>query len=123
MLRHAKRRATIKGLPFNLCESDITIPDTCPALCIPLAKNLGAKTGNDNSPSLDRIIAHRGYVRGNIIVVSNKANRIKSNATPAEMLAVAKFYLQLLKGKKNPNPSHRRGHPLLHRRGPRRNQN
>lgn len=108
MIRHAKRRATIKGLPFNLTESDIVIPTFCPALGLPLVKNFGGTTGSDNSPSLDRIVAHRGYVRGNVIVISYKANRIKSNATPAELAAVVKFYNKLLrsKGKKHPHRTH-----------------
>lgn len=42
--------------------------------------------GGPSSPSLDRLRPELGYVRGNICVISNLANRIKSNATSAEEL-------------------------------------
>lgn len=99
MLSRAKGRASAKRIPFDLCEDDIRIPSHCPALGIPLVKNLGGKVGNDNSPSLDRIVPHMGYVKGNIVVVSYKANRIKTDATPAELAKVAKFYNKLKRKK------------------------
>jgi hypothetical protein len=43
----------------------------------------------DNSPSLDRIVNERGYVRGNIIVVSHIANRCKSTLGSADLLRLA----------------------------------
>jgi hypothetical protein len=45
----------------------------------------------DNSPTLDRIDPARGYVPGNIAVLSALANRIKSNAAPAQIRAVLAF--------------------------------
>ncbi len=57
---------------------------------------------SSSSPSLDRIIPEKGYVKGNVIVVSNKANVIKNNATPEEIIAVGEFYKKLLEeAKKN----------------------
>jgi len=47
------------------------------------------------SPSLDRIDPKKGYVRGNIIVLSHLANTIKSHATPDELETVAAFVRQL----------------------------
>lgn len=41
-------------------------------------------------PSLDKIIPKLGYVKGNVWVVSNKANRIKSNATIEELELLVK---------------------------------
>ena len=48
-----------------------------------------------NSPSFDRIDPTKGYVKGNVIIVSNKANVIKSNATVEELERVSSFYRQL----------------------------
>lgn len=91
-----KTRARKKGLAFDLTEEDINIPSHCPVLGIPLFHKRGKGTGpHDNSPSLDRIIPEKGYVKGNVIVVSSKANRIKSNATADEILAVGNFYKDL----------------------------
>lgn len=87
MVRAAKARADQKGIPFNLTPSDIQIPHTCPVLDIPIIT--GQRKATDNSPSLDRVVPSMGYVRGNVIVISNRANRIKNNATVDELEAVA----------------------------------
>ena len=47
----------------------------------------------------DRIDPKKGYVKGNIIVVSMRANRIKTDATVDEIRKVADFYEKLLKNK------------------------
>ena len=96
LLSSSKSSAKLKGLPFDLEESDIVVPTHCPILGIEL--KLGtAGTGacRDAAPSLDRIIPEKGYVKGNVVVVSFRANRIKSNATADEILAVGKFYKDL----------------------------
>ena len=92
-----RARAKKLSVPFDLVEKDIVIPSHCPILGIPLAHSRGNGTGpKDNSPSIDRIVPEKGYVRGNVVVVSFRANRIKSNATPDEILAVGNFYKELL---------------------------
>jgi hypothetical protein len=58
-------------------------------LGIPLV--MGDKYAHDNSPSLDRIIPELGYVKGNIMVISHKANTIKSNANIEELEKVFCF--------------------------------
>ena len=92
MLRIVKQSARIKGLAFNLTKEDIVIPDMCPVLGIPLFKD---GTKGANTPSVDRIKPELGYVKGNILVVSLLANRIKTNATAEQILAVGKFYAEL----------------------------
>jgi hypothetical protein len=82
IFRGAKKRAKEKGLPFLIEQSDILVPDFCPILGIPLAVADGKF--NDNSPTLDRLIPELGYVPGNIAVISNRANRMKDNATSEE---------------------------------------
>ena len=88
--RSAKRRAIKRGLKFNLVLSDIKIPSHCPVLGIPLIR--GGPRGSPNTPSLDRIKPRLGYIRGNVIVISWRANQIKSDATFAELKAIAEFY-------------------------------
>jgi hypothetical protein len=90
MLFHAKSRARRAGLPFNLTEDDIDIPTHCPVLGIPLARHLGG-TASDASPSLDRIRPELGYTRGNVVVMSNRANTIKSHATSHELITVGQW--------------------------------
>ncbi len=95
MLQNAKRRARERNLPFNLTPADIVVPEVCPVLGLWLSHANGNVT--DHSPSLDRIIQEKGYVRGNVIVVSYKANRMKSNATVGELRKLADFYEALVK--------------------------
>jgi hypothetical protein len=84
ILERAKRRSKKYNLPFNIDISDIIIPEFCPVLEIKLERNYGG-SANDNSPSLDKIIPYLGYVKGNIRVISHKANTMKNNATEEEL--------------------------------------
>lgn len=70
----ARKRARERGIQFQLSAAEIIIPQTCPALGIPL--RLGDRR-SPNSPSLDRIEPWRGYVSGNVRVISDRANRLK----------------------------------------------
>ena len=92
----AKSRATKYNIPFNIDIEDVIIPDFCPALGIKIIK-VGKKI-TDNSPTLDRIVPSLGYIKGNIVVISNKANRIKSNATSDEIGLVYKWLIDLKSG-------------------------
>lgn len=84
----AKGRARRDGTYFSITVEDIKIPQICPVLGIPLSFGAKATEDRSNSPSLDRIDSKLGYVPGNVIVMSHKANTIKSNATLAELDAV-----------------------------------
>lgn len=84
MLCSAKSRAKKAGVPFDLRLEDILIPDTCPILGISLLRNKG-KGPTANSPTIDRLIPSLGYVRGNISIVSHRANQIKNDATLDEL--------------------------------------
>ena len=97
MLSRAKARAKKFGLLFDIGLEDIEIPRFCPILGIELIHAL-EKKGNlerGRSPSLDRIDNSKGYVRGNIIVVSHRANCIKRDATILELQRIADFYTRL----------------------------
>ena len=87
----AKKRAKLKGQEFNLEIEDIpAIPEFCPILNIKIVAN---KTHSplDSSPSLDRIDSNKGYTKGNIQIISNRANRIKSDATIEEIELLLNF--------------------------------
>lgn len=84
-----KSRAAREGVPFGLTIDDMIIPDVCPVLGIPILLDPNHR---DNYPSVDRIIPVLGYVPGNIVIVSYRANRIKNDATIDELTKVASFY-------------------------------
>ncbi len=90
LLKSAKSRARARDREFKITAGDVSIPSVCPVLGIPLFPNK-IKRG-DNSPSIDRIKNSRGYVPGNVVVVSYRANRIKSDATAEELRKLAEFY-------------------------------
>lgn len=83
LVSHVKRRAKEMGLPFDLEPQDIKVPSVCPVLGIPLS--IEGKGQRDDCPSIDRIIPELGYVKGNIRIISMRANGFKSDATLAEM--------------------------------------
>lgn len=92
---NCRTRAERDGIKFSLTREDIHIPDKCPVFGTPFApKERTDKRyfGQSYAPSIDRIDNSKGYVPGNIIVVSCRANSIKGDATLEELQAVAKFY-------------------------------
>jgi hypothetical protein len=86
MLTQSRIRARKRGLEHTLTLADIQIPGKCPILGIEL------KIGVDKecSPSLDRIDSSRGYTPDNVWVISLRANRIKNDSTPDELLLLAR---------------------------------
>ena len=49
---------------------------------------------NKYAPSLDKIIPEKGYVKGNVVVVSMIVNRLKSDANYKDMEKILKYYLK-----------------------------
>ena len=92
MLKDAKYRASKRNIPFNITLDDFDVPIRCPVFGFKLT------IGHPNrTPSLDRIIPALGYVRGNVIVVSLLANRIKTDAAINQLRLVADYYENLLR--------------------------
>jgi hypothetical protein len=91
MWARAKARAKARGIEFNIEVSDIVIPDLCPISGTPFV------VGDHNlAPSLDRIDNKRGYVSGNVIVVQNYWNKLKSNGSVDDFIKLAKFYAKFM---------------------------
>jgi hypothetical protein len=87
----AKQRSKKSGLDFDIDREYIReiLTDTCPVLGLELKRGDGTFT--DNSPSLDRIDSSKGYVKGNVKVISDRANRIKRDATLAELKSIVEY--------------------------------
>ena len=83
-----RHRAKSKGLACTITADDIQPPLVCPVLGIPL--RFGGEIGND-SPSVDRFDNSEGYVRGNVYVISWRANNLKRDATIDELLRVVAY--------------------------------
>jgi hypothetical protein len=77
LFKLAMRRAKQKNIDFTIEESDIIVPEFCPLLGTQI--KMGTKHDKGSSASLDRIDPSLGYVKGNVWVISNRANTAKSN--------------------------------------------
>lgn len=93
-LNFHKSRAKRNGLEFNITYEDVFLPEYCPILNIKL--DYGADKSNSNSPSIDRIDNTKGYIKGNIIVMSRLANAMKSSASFDELELFCKNILKLV---------------------------
>lgn len=94
ILSSCKSTAKIRGLEFDLDISDIVIPQYCPILKVELT-NLRGKGRTAYNPSIDRLDSSRGYVKGNVWIISDIANRMKTDATKEQLVAFAKGVLDI----------------------------
>jgi hypothetical protein len=84
MLRRARTRAERKGLKFNIALEDLLpLPTFCPVYGLRLVYDGGAQ--QDATASIDRIENDKGYVKGNVAVISIKANSDKQGSTLARL--------------------------------------
>lgn len=83
----AKARAKKYSLVFEIQHQDIIVPEVCPVFGTPFVK------GTIYCATLDKINPSLGYVKGNIQVLSKKANMMKSNASKEELEQFAKWVL------------------------------
>ncbi len=73
-------------VPWDLKYEDIFWPEYCPVLGIKL--DYFTKTKSFNHPAFDRFIPCLGYVKGNVHIISSKANTLKSNGTTEEFAKI-----------------------------------
>jgi len=93
MVKNARQRAKDKNLAFNIDNDFVRsiTPSHCPIFNTKLEWSLQRGNGPrslPNSPSLDRIDPERGYVKGNVWIISYRANQIKSDASHEELKLV-----------------------------------
>lgn len=84
----ARRRAIKEGMDFNLSPEDVVIPLRCPVFGHRLKPLSGSPL---TSPSLDRVDNTKGYVKGNVAVISHRANTIKGDASYLELVQVCEW--------------------------------
>jgi hypothetical protein len=89
LFRNAQQRARARGIEFSITVADIVVPPNCPIFGTVFM--IGDRAAQPFSPSLDRIDPTRGYVPGNVRVISHRANTIKSDATVDELRAVLAY--------------------------------
>lgn len=97
--KNAKNRALSKGIPFDIEIDDIIIPDVCPLLGTPLIRGDHKRWEHpENTISIDKIIPEKGYIKGNVRIISSLANTMKNNATKEQLLTFAKNIIPYING-------------------------
>ena len=71
--------------------SAIEYPKVCPVLDIDL--DWGMNGRKPNSPSLDRIDSTKGYIKGNVMLMSSLANSMKQNATIEQLKQFGRYWV------------------------------
>ena len=89
----AKMNARKRGLEFDLELSDIVVPQNCPYLGVELLYDR-KDYRHQHYFSVDRRDSFKGYIKGNIQVISKLANIMKNNATEDQLLMFAKNVLK-----------------------------
>lgn len=75
--RTARHRAKTLGIAFDIEPEDLVIPEYCPIT----GDKIDVLVSNyANGASVDKVQNDKGYVRGNVRVISRKANRMKGDA-------------------------------------------
>lgn len=92
IIRGVLQRCRKKNIPFDLSLEDIVIPEVCPVLGIRLSPGEGRFC--DSSPSIDRVVPELGYVKGNVRIISWRANRLKGDARVDEVEAILRYMKQ-----------------------------
>jgi hypothetical protein len=86
--RTARARAKQCGIAFEIDVTDICVPETCPIT----GERIDVLVSNyQTGASLDRVINSLGYVKGNVRVISRKANRMKGDATIEDLLRIVAY--------------------------------
>jgi|ERR1035437_2626603 hypothetical protein len=93
LLAGARGRAKQRGLVFTVTEADLSpLPTHCPILGTKLSYARGTDgRPQDEAASLDRKDSSRGYVQGNVFIVSYRANMIKNCGSANEHRAIAEW--------------------------------
>lgn len=93
LVANAKYRAKRRGIEFTITPADIEMPAKCPVLGIDIEHGNSDQslTARDCAPSLDRRDNQKGYLPGNVRVISWRANRLKNDATVEELEAVLRY--------------------------------
>lgn len=94
LLKSSKHNAKVRGLEYNILEEDISIPTHCPYLEIELTSKV-EKKNTPSTMSIDRIDSSKGYIKGNVQVISNLANLMKSFATEEQLITFAQNVLKI----------------------------
>jgi hypothetical protein len=95
LLRNCRQRAKRKNIECSISPEDLVVPEVCPVLGIPIYRefnpDIRGGISRPNAPSVDRVDNSIGYVKGNVRVISSKANLLKGSMSSEEARQIAKY--------------------------------
>ena len=96
MVYGARKNAREYGRGCTIEPKDILpLPRKCPILGLDLSYG-GTGIALENSASIDRIDNTIGYIPDNVVIISRRANSLKSDASPDELRRIADFYEKIV---------------------------
>lgn len=88
LYRVAKKRASKFNVPFSIAVEDIPVNTHCPIF----GTELSVLTNSMNTGmSLDRIDNDKGYIPGNVAIISRKANRLKADGSVEQFEKIIQY--------------------------------
>lgn len=96
--RRCRDRALAKGYEFDLTPEHLNLlwdiqKGKCFYTDTPITYQMGAGRAEDSGLSIDRVDVAKGYTVGNVVLTTNRINRIKSDLTLEELAEwVPKWY-------------------------------
>lgn len=95
LMTNARSRANFKNLEFTLKLDDILpLPAFCQYTKVPLKYN---RENEDNSASIDRIDNSKGYIPGNVKIVTQQINKIKGDLSLEQLQERIELYQTILR--------------------------
>lgn len=95
LIRMARTRARNAGIEFTISAADLLIdgklPEICPVLGTRMRYGGGDRKAHNDAASIDRKNNLRGYIPGNVAIISFRANALKRDATPEEIFKLATY--------------------------------
>lgn len=93
----SKLNFTKRNIEFNITITDLEIVEYCPLLNMKLDYSIGNGRKNWNSVSIDRIDNSKGYIPGNVWIISKLANTMKNCSTEEQLITFSENILKIFK--------------------------
>lgn len=87
-----RRTAKLKGIEHSITVDDLVHSDICPLTGVMI--DWGCSGRHLLNPSVDRIDPTKGYIKGNVEIMSCLGNSMKNNASPEQLIIFAKEILK-----------------------------
>ena len=96
IIRNSKYCAKRRGIHFDLKYTDFELPEYCPILGMKLEYGSGNDGNAPNHATLDRINNSKGYIPGNVMIISRLANAMKNESSFEQLQTFITNYKYLI---------------------------